>query len=179
MAVPPEVFYRPAVTDRELLEVLDLQRRNQPAALSAEEMEREGYVTLTHSLPLLRQMQGRGPQIVCVANGRVVGYALCLHPELAGEVPALAPMFRAIRLVRGADSEYRVMGQVCIEKKFRGQGHFRRLYRELQKCCSPLPLITEVAESNKRSLEAHRAIGFESLTRHEDGGTRWEVLILQ
>ena len=179
MAVLPEVHYRPAATARELLEILDLQRRNQPAALSAEEMEREGYVTLTHSLPLLQQMQGMGPQVVAVADGRVVGYALCLHPELAGEVPALAPMFRAIRLVRGAGSDYRVMGQVCVEKEFRGQGHFRRLYRELRNRCSPLPLITEVAETNRRSLQAHLAIGFERLTRHEDGGTRWEVLILE
>ncbi len=172
-----EIQYRPARTDAELLRVLQIQRCNQPASLSAGEMARDGFVTLTYSLSLLRKMQAECPQIVAVAADRVIGYALCLHPGLAGEVPALAPMFEKIRISLPPETPYRVMGQICIEKGYRGQGHFRGLYETLQKQCRSMALITEVAVSNTRSLGAHTALGFEVLARREESGATWEVLI--
>lgn len=169
--------YRPAVSDAELQAILELQQRNLKGVLSPEEQLKEGFVTLSHTLPLLQKMQAACPQIVAVRNGNVVGYALCLHPELAAEVPLLGPMFERIQNKLGAKADYRVMGQICIDKSARGQGVFRKLYQCLQEHCSPLPIITEVAENNRRSLQAHQAIGFRLLETHKEGDTNWHVVI--
>ncbi len=172
-----DIQYRPARTEAELLRILEIQRCNQPASLGAEEMARDGFVTLTYSLSLLQKMQAECPQIVAVAVDQVIGYALCLHPVLAGEVPALAPMFKKIRVALPPETPFRVMGQICIERGYRGQGHFRGLYGALQNHCNSFALITEVAVSNTRSLGAHTALGFEVLARREESGVAWVVLI--
>lgn len=115
--------------------------------------------------------------MVAVQEKEVIGYALCLHRALQQEVPALAPMFERIRQLLDSSQDYRIMGQICIAKKARRQGHFRALYDSLQQQCQPLPIITEVAADNLRSMEAHLAIGFRLLDTHTEDNTTWQVII--
>lgn len=173
----PGTTYRPAGGPEELLQILSLQEANPREGLAPGERRSEGFVTLRHSMPLLKRMQEACPQLVAVQGKEVIGYALCLHPALQQEVPALAPMFERIRQLLGASRDYRVMGQICIAKKARRQGHFRALYARLQQQCQPLPIITEVAAENLRSLEAHHAIGFRLLDTHREENTTWHVII--
>ena len=168
--------YKASRTESELLQILELQAVNLKQALSEEEQNAEGFVTLQHTLPLLKTMQAAAPQIVAIRDDRVVGYALCLIPDLQGAIPELAPMFHMIREQLGPDIQYRVMGQICIAKEVRKQGVFRGLYQCLRKHCGSLPIITEVAEENTRSLEAHKAIGFEVLGRRNGDKTPWQVI---
>lgn len=174
---PAEVQYRPARSSGELEQILALQRINLKGTLPPEEERQEGFVTLTHSLPLLQLMQEACPQVVALWDNRVVGYALCLHPDLQDQVPALGPMFACIREQAEAPEAYRVMGQVCVAKEARGTGVFRAMYECLKQQCSPLPLITEVSDANRHSLGAHLAIGFRELAVHQEGDTLWHVVI--
>ena len=70
------------------------------------------------------------------------------------------------------------MGQVCIDKAYRGQGVFRGLYQkmkvELHKKYDLL--ITEVAANNPRSLRAHNAIGFKDLLIYQSGAIDWHLI---
>ena len=170
------VQYRPAKSEAELLQILDLQRANQASQLSEREMREEGFVTLTHTLDMLLQMHRACPQVVAVAGDVLAGYALCLHPELRALVPALAEMFTTYEAHRPSDPAYRVMGQICVHRAFRRQGHFRGLYHRLREQCAPLPLVTEVAAANVRSLQAHLAIGFKQVALRYEDGVPWEVL---
>ena len=73
---------------------------------------------------------------------------------------------------------YMAMGQICIAKTHRGQGIFRKLYQTMKE---KLPkgfdtIITEVDGKNKRSLVAHTAIGFNTLTIYNSNGKEWHVL---
>ena len=111
-----------------------------------------------------------------MANQTLAGYALCLHPDLAGLIPGLRPMFRELKALENPPKDFRVMGQICIASSFRRQGLFRGLYEHFKKNVAPLPVITEVARSNKRSLKAHSAIGFKTVAIHSEGGETWEVL---
>lgn len=177
-ATAKHTIYRPARSEAELLQILELQQANLFANVSPEVRQREGFLQVRHTLPLLQKMQAAAPQIIALQGRQLAGYTLCMHPGLGGDIPDLVPMFDFIRKNLPAGTDFRVMGQVCVAEPFRRQGHFRKLYETLQAACHPLPIITEIASINTRSLEAHRAIGFRNLGWHQETGLRWEVVIL-
>ena len=72
------------------------------------------------------------------------------------------------------------MGQVCIEKQYRGQGLFQGLYHQLKSNLSPHfeMVITEVSVKNTRSIRAHEKVGFESIkTYATEAGEEWSILL--
>lgn len=169
--------YRPALNDAELLQILELQKANLFSCLAPEVREREGFLKIRHNLPLLRKMQAAGPQIVALHGRELAGYALCMHPSQEADIPDLKPLFDFVRRTLPEGSDYRVMGQVCVAAPFRRQGHFRKLYDTLRAAVHPLPIITEIASVNTRSLAAHQAIGFRKLGSHQETELGWEVVI--
>ena len=169
--------YRPAETLSELRQVLELQKSNLPQALSPEERIKEGFVTLRYTLEQLAEMKSYCPQIIALDKDLVIGYALCLHPELKKLVPQLEGLFQALTDVGFPRADYRVMGQICIRKGYRGKGHFSALYSRLMDSIKPLPLITEISIKNERSLHAHYKLGFRKLVSRQEAGNPWEVVI--
>jgi L-amino acid N-acyltransferase YncA len=73
------------------------------------------------------------------------------------------------------------MGQVCIDKNYRGQGLFGNLYKTMQKYYANdfQYLITEISARNPRSLKAHSKVGFEDLKVFTDkvSGEVWHLVI--
>src|SRR5687767_2451108 len=82
-----------ATTDAHLEGILALQRRNHVNAVSGEVQDREGFVFVEHTLPMLQRLTTASPQAIALHEGRVVGYCLSMLPSLHHEVPILAPMF--------------------------------------------------------------------------------------
>ncbi len=165
----------------EMEQILSLQRENSPNVLSMQEMEQEGYVTVTHTLDLLERMNKVCPHIIAKENDKVIGYALCMHPKFGNEIDILKPMFKEINSVLPPGEKYLVMGQVCIQKEFRKMGIFQNLYKKMQvvnktnyNC-----IITEVDALNKRSLNAHFAVGFIELKTYNSYGRKWHLLALK
>ena len=169
--------YRPARTEAELLQILELQRANLYEQVSPEVREREGFLKIRHNLPLLRKMQAAGPQIIARQGHELAGYALCMVPGQEADIPELKPLFDFARKILPEGSDFRVMGQVCVAAAYRRQDHFRKLYEAFFESCHPLPVITEIASINTRSLAAHRSLGFRSLGSHQETDLRWEVVI--
>ncbi len=151
--------------------ILDLQARNLKSEISPMEAKREGFVTLRHNFETLLRMNDLAPHTIVCVEGRVIAYALSMHPSLSLEVPGLEKMFL---LLEGLDS-YMVMGQVCVDKKYRGQGKFRSMYQFMFNKFSGeyKSIITEVSQANPRSLRAHYALGFQDYHMHEE----WVILI--
>lgn len=172
--------YKQVDNKDELQQILALQKRNLPDQLSADEREQEGFVTVSHTLELLERMNNRCPHIIAKEKGKVVGYALCMHPFFAGEIEVLKPMFAQIKSLGIPSENYLVMGQICIDKDYRGRGVFRRLYAEMKKVVQPVfgQIITEVDAANNRSLQAHYAIGFKELKAYEVSGRIWHLITL-
>ncbi|WP_297705487.1 GNAT family N-acetyltransferase [uncultured Eudoraea sp.] len=165
----------------EMEQILSLQRENSPNVLSMKEMEQEGYVTVTHTLDLLERMNKVCPHIIAKENDKVIGYALCMHPKFGNEIDILKPMFKEINSVLPPGEKYLVMGQVCIQKEYRKMGIFQNLYKKMQvvnktnyNC-----IITEVDALNKRSLNAHFAVGFIELKTYNSNGRKWHILALK
>lgn len=169
--------------EQALVAILDLQRENHRSQVSAEEARTQGFVTVTHSLDLLRAMHALAPSVIATQNGELVGYALMMPCEARPWVPLLAPMFEMLDGLcwRGSplmQLRYYVMGQICVARSARGAGVFDALYAghrthygEAFDC-----VVTEVATRNLRSMRAHRRVGFELIHQYRDEIDEWAVL---
>jgi len=78
---PASITYTRVRLKSELEQILALQKRNTKANLSAEEIRKEGFVTVAHSLALLEEMNTASPHIIAKDKDIVVGYALCMHSQ--------------------------------------------------------------------------------------------------
>ena len=174
------IRYKRASLKGELEQILQLQQDNLPAIVSEEIKIKEGFVTVHHNFNILHKMNEVCPHIIATSDEKVVGYALCMHPKFGDEIEVLKPMFTQTKQVLGPDESYIAMGQICIDKTFRRQGIFRRLYSYMLQEIKPEfdCIITEVDAKNMRSLEAHYAVGFELLSRYASGGQDWELIRL-
>lgn len=175
------ITYKQAETLEELEQILELQQHNLPKNISVEESLKEGFLTVEHTLDILKAMNDVCGHIIAVDENLVVGYALCMHPKFANDIEVLKPMFKEINSVAENNSTYMAMGQICVAKSHRGKGVFRNLYLTMKE---KLPegfdtIITEVDGKNKRSLTAHAAIGFTTLKIYMSGDKEWHLVALQ
>lgn len=172
-------------SDADLEGVLALQRANHRDVVDVDTARREGFVTVRHTLDVLRAMHERAPSIVAKLGDEVVGYALVTTTECRPLVPILAPLFdvAAEATWRGAPlatTPHYLMGQVCVAKAWRGTGLFdalyaahRRFYGDRFACT-----VTEVATRNTRSMRAHARVGFETVRVYRDDVDEWAVVVL-
>jgi len=164
----------------ELQEILALQQKNLLGIVPTVTQQSEGFVTVSHTLALLDRMNQVCPHIIAKDKGKVVGYALCMHPDFSGEIALLQPMFRVINEVLPLKQSFIVMGQICIAESYRGKGLFRGLYNYMKKVLATdfKLIVTEVDARNIRSLQAHLAIGFKTIKKYQSDGKDWYLIVL-
>ncbi|WP_339650621.1 GNAT family N-acetyltransferase [uncultured Maribacter sp.] len=174
-----KIHYTTAKTTDELERILSLQKMNLKSAVSSDEMEQEGFVTVHHDLDLLTRMNDACPHIIAKDNDLVVGYALSMTQDFKYEISVLRPMFT--ELEENKIQNYITMGQICVAKTHRKQGIFRGLYEAMKKASYPTydAIITEVDATNRRSLGAHYAVGFEKICTYHSLGQDWELISLK
>lgn len=173
-----KITYHRASTDQELAQILEIQKRNFKNKISTADQQKEGFVTVYHNFELLKKMNDACPHIIAKIENNVIGYALVMLKTFRNEIPVLMPMFAKIdELI--PTKNYVVMGQVCIDKPFRQMGVFDGMYFFYQEelkdhfdC-----LFTEISAENKRSIAAHKRVGFKTLNTHISEGVLWELVI--
>lgn len=172
-----KIQYTRASSVNELLQILELQKNNSLSTVNSLEQENEGFVTVSHSLEVLKQMNDACPHIIAKDGDLVVGYALVMLQKFRDKISVLSAMFETATELLG-DKKYLAMGQVCVSKQYRKQGVFRGMYQfykeELQNDFDCL--LTEVASSNHRSLNAHLSVGFKILKTQTTDGVSWELI---
>ena len=163
---------------RELEQILELQRANLTRNLGPDEVVSQGFVTVQHTLPILERMHAIAPSIVAKDGDALAGYALVMPIECRFFIPLLEPMFRRLDELGLFRERFYVMGQVCVDKRWRGQGIFdllydahRRYLRPSYDCC-----VTEVSTRNTRSMRAHERVGFTVIERYRDATDEWALL---
>jgi ribosomal protein S18 acetylase RimI-like enzyme len=79
-----------------------------------------------------------------------------------------------------AECNYLVIGQICVDKNYRGQGIFDRMYSAYGEMFSERFdfAITEIAVSNVRSIKAHQRVGFEVIHEFSDEAEDWAIVAL-
>ena len=173
-----EIFYKQCGTREELEQILAIQKINLRSELSEEVKTNEGFLTVSHSLDILSRMNETCPHIIAKSGSQVAGYALCMHPIHANDIPVLKPMFKKIESLIDNDIKYMAMGQICIDKAFRRKGVFAGLYKFMRDQLKDEYdlIITEVDSENVRSLGAHYKVGFNDMLVYQSGGRTWHLI---
>jgi len=180
------IQYDLAHRPQDLIDILQLQQVNLPKSISKSEALEQGFVTIEHDLALLEKMNHPYPHIVARDQDKVIAYALVLLKSITKDLPILQSMMDIINQISYQekylkDTRYFVMGQVCVDKEYRGQGVFQRLYEEMKnRMKSDFDyIITEVAHRNQRSIRAHAKVGFQNIKEHySEKGELWVILLL-
>lgn len=177
------INYTVANSTEELIQILGLQKDNLKSTLVSEEQLKDGFVTINHNIELLEELNAPYHHIIAKDGPMVVGYALVTPPDKVSCIPLLQSTVDELHDVfynqnRVLDLKYFIMGQVCIEKTYRGQGIFGGLYREMRKRMKPNfdIIITEISTNNKRSMHAHKKEGFKILKIHQNNGVNWAIV---
>ncbi|MCZ4244481.1 GNAT family N-acetyltransferase [Pedobacter punctiformis] len=166
------IQYKTADTQPELLAILDLQKANLGTNLTASEALDQGFVTVYHTLEELDRLNTIERHIIAKDEEKVAAYVLAMTAQSKFEMPVLVPMFEMFAQVSYqekliTDYSYLVVGQVCVDKNYRGQGIFDEVYKAYKKHYQGKYdfAITEVATKNLRSMKAHNRIGFKEIHR--------------
>lgn len=179
------ITYTISDSKEDLEGILRLQKANLSRSLSPGEAAAEGFVTVDHSFEQLKQLHDIAPHIIAKDHDRVIGYLLAMTSRSRNDIPVLIPMFREFEsiLYRGkpvGEWNYLVVGQVCIDKAWRGQGVLDRCYAAYRDRYSNKYdfAITEIATVNHRSRRAHQKTGFEEIHFYSSPGqTGWVVVL--
>jgi len=178
------IEYSTAKTNYELDQILSLQKQNLRHKNDIDEEREQGFVAIQHDIELLSIMNQVTPHVIAKEGDDLIGYALATSKKFRNSIPVLIPMFELLDSLTIDDEKlgtenYIVMGQICIDKKYRGKGIFQGLYKHYFDLYKPKYkyIITEVAERNLRSLHAHFKVGFEEIHRYvEPDYETWVVL---
>lgn len=180
---------RQAVSEHDLQQVLALQAANLRTTLDAAERQAQGFVTLTHDLALLRELNSPWPHVVAVRadSDEVVAYALVMLREFRERLPVLEPMFERLDRLdyRGQplnSFRFYIMGQVCVAKAHRGRGLVERMYEEHKRQMSPHfdLIVTEIARANPRSIRAHEKAGLHVIHEYStDDHGEWVIVAME
>lgn len=172
-----------SVTD--LLGIIELQKNNLPTNLTKEEISNQGFVTVIHSFPQLEKMNRIEQHVICKDDDKVIAYLLAMTSDCKNDLPILVPMFKMFeeipyggKMLSGCN--YIVVGQVCVDKSYRGLGLLDRCYQEYKNIFTKKYdfAITEIAANNLRSLNAHRRIGFNEIHRYKGPDSiEWIIVV--
>ena len=179
------IKYTTVSDTRELEQILALQKKNVEKVLDEAEVKSQGFVTVHHDLELLEAMNRPYPHIIAKDGDQVVGYTLVMLQSFKAVIPVLVSMFEQIDTINYegeqlGDVDYFIMGQVCIDKAYRGKGIFVGLFDKMREEMSDKfkYIITEVASRNTRSIAAHLKVGFKNIKEYtSERGEEWVILL--
>ncbi|MDO9276341.1 MAG: GNAT family N-acetyltransferase [Lutibacter sp.] len=180
------ITYTTSETAEDLFGIIALQKINLLENLTETERQNQGFLSVTHSLEVLNKMQSEARNIIVKDKDRIVGYALSMTKKSKYDIPVLIPMFELFDTIiyKGklvSEYNYIVMGQVCIQKEYRGQGLFDGGYEAFKNYFKNKYdfAITEIASKNTRSRAAHKRVGFEEIYKYDDSEkAEWRVVVL-
>lgn len=171
-------------TKNELLQIHELNRENLKGNLSLLEQEEQGFVTWLYPISLLQQIHELAPSIIVKDDVKVVGYALVTPLEAGSFHPDLQAMMDHLTTLTYdgkplSSYNYYIMGQVCIDKNYRGKGIFSMLFQKHKKQYSDKYelLVTEISTKNLRSQKAHEKVGFKTIHTYSDSLDEWNVVV--
>jgi hypothetical protein len=170
--------------DSELEGIKKLQENNLRRSLSDEEAASQGFVTAEYTMDFLRLMHEQSPSVIAKDEDEVVGYALVALKSVRHRHELLGDLFNTIDKISYRNqlleqANYVVVGQLCVSKNYRGLGLVRQMYQYFKSCLSGTfdYCITDVAQDNPRSLNAHLKCGFQVIDTLQYGGLGWDIVL--
>ncbi|MEO5889133.1 MAG: GNAT family N-acetyltransferase [Ferruginibacter sp.] len=179
--------YTSSNSEADLSGIIGLQKNNVSANLTSEEISSQGFVTVIHSLEDLKKMNDVELHIICKDGEKVVAYLLAMTEKSKDDIPVLVPMFEIFNEVLFMERpvstyKYIVVGQVCVDKDYRGMGVLDKCYEMYKNTFRGRYhfAITEIASRNIRSINAHKRIGFNEIHKYTSPeGEDWSIVLWQ
>jgi hypothetical protein len=174
------------LTQSDIPALLTLQRDNLKQNLDAQIIERQGFVSFVYDIPTMVGMMEGVPQIVAMEDNSIIGYALSVTEAYSRTMVLMNPLIERCDTLKYDNkplslSHYYIMGQVCVRAGYRGIGVFDALYQGHKHYLSPHfdYCITEIADDNKRSLAAHKRVGFKTIHEYVDNVSHkhWHIVL--
>ena len=170
--------------DSELEGILQLQRQNLRQYLTEAEAADQGFLTAEYSLEYLHQMHLLHPSIIAVDGGHLAGYALVIERSVGSGHPLLADLIAEVDRLqyRGRplrSSAYVVVGQLCVDRNYRGMGMVPQLYQRFRESLQGQYeyAVTDISRANRRSLKAHFNVGFQVIHTFLYEGSEWDIVL--
>jgi L-amino acid N-acyltransferase YncA len=179
--------FKRARTDESLLQILDLQKRNLKKYLTEAEKESQGFVTAEHTFEQLKKINDAEPCVIITDNDVVVAYAIAMVESAAKDMPVFDDLFSTVASLTYKNRpmgsyKYIFVGQLCIDKNYRGQGLAEKLYAFYKEKLKEKYdfAVTDISEHNPRSLKAHQKSGFEVIHTFYDSFTEsnWNIVVM-
>lgn len=171
-------------TDEELKQIERLSHKNHRVYIDTAEKDKEGFVSWEYSFDLLKKLQDQQPHVIVKDGDHLIGYALVALKEAGSFHKDLETMFNNLEQVMYngkplSSYKYYVMGQVCIDKEYRGKGVFGMLYQQHKKLFKDSFdfVVTEISPGNTRSVRAHEKVGFKTIYTYTDEMDNWNVVL--
>ncbi|MBS1597538.1 MAG: GNAT family N-acetyltransferase [Bacteroidetes bacterium] len=171
-------------SEEELLQIHQLNKENLRSITKSEEQKKEGFVSWLYPPQLLKQMHELAPSIVVKDDNKIAGYALVASKEMIAFHADLQTLFSHLSRVQYknqplSDFSFYCMGQICIDKNYRGLGLVNMLYQKHKEVYGDRYqlLVTEISTSNIRSQKAHEKIGFKTIHTYRDQQDEWNVVV--
>lgn len=171
--------------EKELKQILNLQKENLRGTISNNEEKEQGFVTVAHSYESLKQMLQLQPSVIVKDADVLAGYALVMTKECSALIPELISSFEHFDDIYNKekplnDYSFYIMGQVFVSKLYRGQGVFGMLYQKHKECLQPLLdfVVTEIATRNTRSIRAYEKVWFTTIHTYSAKLDEWAVVVL-
>ncbi len=178
------VLIKLVTNEAEIKGIQMLQQENLRKNLTQTEADEQGFLMAEYSIDFLQKMHDEAPSVIAVSEGKVVGYALVALKSIREEHPLLADLFNTIDRLQFhsqnlCNSNYVVVGQLCVGKGFRGIGLVDQMYQFYKDCYADQYeyLITDVAQANQRSLKAHKKTGFQVIDELYFDGIGWDIVL--
>ena len=169
----------------EIVAIKILQEENLKKNISEDEAACEGFVSAEYTLDFLKHINKIIPSIIAMNGSELVGYSLIITRESGDVHDLLNDLIQSIDTVSYKGSllsnrRYVLGGQLCIKKGYRGRGLPQRLYAALKEATHKEfdMCVTDVAQSNPRSLKAHLRAGFQVVDAKTYGGLHWDIVLL-
>jgi GNAT superfamily N-acetyltransferase len=179
-----DIKYGKLIDKSDLEDILKLQRLNLRQHVPEHEKSSQGFVFVSHSLVDLDKLNQIEPHIIAKEGEHLVGYCLAMTKHSRDEIPSLVQMFEEFDSLsyqnkKISESNYLIVGQVCVAKEYRGKGIFRNLYKAYRTVYAPKYefVITEISTRNLRSLTAHQKMGFQIIKTYQDEFEEWAIVI--
>lgn len=178
----PEV--KLVTTSEEISAIKELQNLNLRPNISDTEAASEGFLTASYTIAYLQAMNADAPSVIAKMGDKVVGYAMVTTHNLRDGHDLMADLFNTIDRTSYSgrvlsETDYVVVGQLCVAKEFRGLGLVQQMYNHFKDCYANRfeYLVTDVAQANVRSLKAHKKTGFQVIDTLTYGGIGWDIVL--
>ena len=179
------ITYTTANGRRDLEGILALQKSNLARNLTPEDIRNQGFVTVDHTYDQLENLNNHERHVIAKDDDRVIGYVLAMTSQSKFDIPVIVPMFRVFDSITYGGRKvtaynYIVVGQVCVDREYRGRGIFDECYSAYKTIYSGKYdfAITEIAKTNHRSLNAHKRIGFKEIHSYfSPDNSEWSIVL--